>query len=456
MKKVLVAFVLFATVACEKETPIDYALVSGKILNSESKEMKLFSADRKVTRTLVIDSLGMFSDTLRVKPGVFSFYDGKNYKDFYIDTAFNINISYDAEDFKNTLSYTGTGSEISNYLLAKTSKTTDLMGEGTKVYELDETSYKTKVKEIETVITELISTTEGISEEYKDKEKADVKYAYLANINKYQSYHSHYAKKPDFKVSENFLEELNSIDYGNESDYFASSNYKSLVNGHYQEIASKLAESDSLDRGIAFIKTAGEISSIKIKNDLLSSSVRGLKYASDMKAYYELFMKTSTDEDDKKTMDEMFEKLKTVAKGQQSPKFENYENNAGGTTSLDDLKGKYVYIDVWATWCGPCIAEIPSLKKVEKQYHGKNIEFLSLSIDNAKDHDKWKKMIVDKELGGIQLFADNAWASKFVKDYLINGIPHFILLDPEGKIVRYSAPRPSNVKLVELFDELGI
>jgi len=47
--------------------------------------------------------------------------------------------------------------------------------------------------------------------------------------------------------------------------------------------------------------------------------------------------------------------------------------NAGGTTSLDDLKGKYIYIDVWATWCGPCKAEIPFLKDVEKKYHGKKL-----------------------------------------------------------------------------------
>lgn len=149
--------------------------------------------------------------------------------------------------------------------------------------------------------------------------------------------------------------------------------------------------------------------------------------------------------------------LNTVlAKGKESPKFIAYENNAGGTTSLDDLKGKYVYVDVWATWCGPCKAEIPYLKKVEKAYHGKNIEFVSLSIDNPKDHGKWKAMIKEKELGGIQLMADKAWKSDFVQDYKINGIPRFILIDPKGNIVTPDAPRPSNEKLKELFNSLSI
>jgi len=65
-------------------------------------------------------------------------------------------------------------------------------------------------------------------------------------------------------------------------------------------------------------------------------------------------------------------------------------------------------------------------------------------------------MIVDKELKGIQLLADNAWKSKFTQDYMINGIPHFILLDPEGNIVKYNAPRPSDEKLIILFDKLNI
>ena len=148
--------------------------------------------------------------------------------------------------------------------------------------------------------------------------------------------------------------------------------------------------------------------------------------------------------------------LTVLAEGKSSPKFEDYENFKGGTTSLDDLKGKYVYVDVWATWCGPCKREIPFLKEVEKAYHGKNIEFVSISIDVAKDHGKWKEMVAEKELGGIQLFADNNWNSDFVKAYQISGIPRFLLIDPDGNIVSSNAPRPSSKELIALFDELKI
>jgi thiol-disulfide isomerase/thioredoxin len=136
-----------------------------------------------------------------------------------------------------------------------------------------------------------------------------------------------------------------------------------------------------------------------------------------------------------------------------SPAFD-YLNHKGGNTKLEDFKGKYVYIDVWATWCGPCRAEIPSLKKIEEEYHGKNIAFVSISVDVDKDFEKWKAFVTDKNLGGIQLFADKNWNSDFMRSFGINSIPRFILIDPNGKIVQSDAPRPSQAKLKVDLDKL--
>jgi len=147
------------------------------------------------------------------------------------------------------------------------------------------------------------------------------------------------------------------------------------------------------------------------------------------------------------------EKKMEALVGTPSPMFD-YENINGGTTSLKEMKGKYVYVDVWATWCGPCIGEIPYLKEVEENFHGKNIEFVSISIDDREDEEKWRNMVADRELGGIQLFADNSWKSEFVQGYSISGIPRFILIDPEGNIVDGSAPRPSEEELTETLNDL--
>lgn len=151
----------------------------------------------------------------------------------------------------------------------------------------------------------------------------------------------------------------------------------------------------------------------------------------------------------------------SLAKGKPSPKFNNYLNFNGSKTSLDNFKGKYVYIDVWATWCRPCIAQIPFLKKMEEKYAHKKIEFISISTDNSSTAGswdnalaKWKKMVKDKNLSGVQLYAGKD--TKFAEEYLINGIPRFILIDPKGNIVNANAPRPSDPNLEVLFKELGI
>jgi len=126
---------------------------------------------------------------------------------------------------------------------------------------------------------------------------------------------------------------------------------------------------------------------------------------------------------------------------------------AGEMVNISDLKGKSVYVDVWATWCGPCKAEIPSLKKVEHDYSDKNIEFVSISIDELKDKDKWLKFVLEEELGGTQIMGEDAWKSEIVTAYEIKGIPRFLLIDDKGKIVSADAPRPSSETLRELLDE---
>ena len=165
-------------------------------------------------------------------------------------------------------------------------------------------------------------------------------------------------------------------------------------------------------------------------------------------------LRPSFDQEEKFLLDYYNQKLAAKKmEGIVSPSFD-YENHKGGKTKLEDLRGKYVYIDVWATWCGPCLAEIPHLKKVEAKYHGKNIEFVSISVDTEKDYEKWKKMVVSKELGGIQLFADKNWTSDFIKAFGINSIPRFILIGPDGKVIKADAARPSSASLTELLDGL--
>jgi thiol-disulfide isomerase/thioredoxin len=127
-----------------------------------------------------------------------------------------------------------------------------------------------------------------------------------------------------------------------------------------------------------------------------------------------------------------------------------YPDDKGQTVSLTDFKGKVVLVDVWATWCGPCKGEIPHLKQMEEEMRGKDVVFMSVSVDEQKDHQKWKDFIVKESLKGVQLFA--AGWSDIARNYDIKGIPRFMVFDKKGNIVSIDAPRPSGNELKLLLE----
>jgi thiol-disulfide isomerase/thioredoxin len=126
---------------------------------------------------------------------------------------------------------------------------------------------------------------------------------------------------------------------------------------------------------------------------------------------------------------------------------------AGKKVKLSDFKGKVVLVDVWATWCGPCKAQIPHLQKLEKDFHDSDLVFISYSIDAKKDLEKWEKFITNQKLGGFQLIGEAAFKSDICTNHGIKSIPRFLLFDKEGKIVSIDAPRPSDPKLKALLDK---
>lgn len=148
-----------------------------------------------------------------------------------------------------------------------------------------------------------------------------------------------------------------------------------------------------------------------------------------------------------------YEKVLHKNVGQKGLEF-TYNDVEDKPVSFSDFKGKYVYVDLWATWCGPCKAEIPHMKKIEEDYHGKNIVFVSLSLDKAKDNQKWKDFVKKEQLKGIQIMADKDFNSDVAKNYDVNAIPRFLLFDTKGNIINSDAFRPSNPELREQLDKL--
>jgi len=459
MKKIIVLLSVICFISCQDKEVI--TTLSGKITNAEAKTIKLEGLN--FSKEINLNEDGTFSDTLQLDyNGLYNLILSDEKQRFiYLENGFQLNIENNAEEFEKSFTFKGSGSDENNFMSKKHQVIESIYGkmnnmEGVKpLFTLDEKAFIEKNELYKKEILKTLGEAKLTNQNFVKLEKSDADYHVLKLYDQYPSYHGYFTDNREFKASESFPKVGDDFSIDNEEIFKFSNSYRNLAGSHFSE--KMYAEADStktpIEKGFATLKT---IKSKLIQSELVKNMMYELNGTTpNLEAVYKEMLSYSIDEKYKEKLTEKFEILKNIAKGLPSPTFD-YENINGGKTSLESLKGKFVYIDVWATWCGPCIREIPALKEVEKEYHGKNIEFVSISIDDKKDHEKWKKMVADKELKGIQLFADNDWKSEFVKNYAIDGIPRFILLDTEGRIVNADAPRPSDAKLKELLKEVGL
>ena len=120
---------------------------------------------------------------------------------------------------------------------------------------------------------------------------------------------------------------------------------------------------------------------------------------------------------------------KSLSLGEKAPAF-TLKDAAGNEHSLSDFKGKYLVIDFWASWCGPCKKEMPFMKELYDKYHSKGLEMLAISTD--QDPNAWKKAMNKLDMPYLQLHDKNGVASD---SYFVRGIPYVLLIGPKGNIV---------------------
>lgn len=130
-----------------------------------------------------------------------------------------------------------------------------------------------------------------------------------------------------------------------------------------------------------------------------------------------------------KQLEDLIRRGKSCAVGHEAPDFE-LATPAGEKIKLSSLRGKYVLVDFWASWCGPCRKEIPNIRKVYAEFKDKGLEVVGVSIDHS---DKaWKKALEEEKLDYLQLGDPKNMTSKL---YNYSGIPFIILISPEGIIL---------------------
>ncbi len=449
---------ILTVISCNtKPSGTDYAIISGTILNEGTNEIVIARMDRSHKKNISLGEDGSFLDTLEID-GPTTYIFNREFQ-ICLESGYDLNIKYDTKDPTGTLEISGEGAEINNYLLASEKVGVEIQGEDFDAfYGLDKPEFKKKVDEIKNRRRSLLDSLSSISRDLRKREEANIHYNYLIYLDQYPDVNTDIlgSKAKNLEFGE-IVQELKELDYSKDGDFQYSQTYVVLTGQYFEHRIADRIENGDYERDSAFFNVMDSIPEGPIRNSLLYGSARmALTDSGDPMNYYNNFMALSTNDFHRKAITETFEKLKRLLPGESSPSFVDYENFAGGESSLQDFQGEYVYIDLWATWCKPCLEEMPVLERLASEYEEKGIKFVSISIDKRNDYRKWRKMVDDRQLSGTQLIADKAWESDFVQSYEIMSIPRFILIDREGKIIDAKASRPSNGKLEDQFKSLGL
>jgi peroxiredoxin len=163
----------------------------------------------------------------------------------------------------------------------------------------------------------------------------------------------------------------------------------------------------------------------------------------DVENVYQQFINTCTTPYLKDTLQKYYTASKRFKPGNSVPEF-SLKNDKGKMVSLNDFKGKVVYIDFWGVNCSPCIYDIKNhVPALHKKYKDKDVVFINICVD--AEEKEWKKALAKYQLDGINVIAEGWTTNPVCKAYNVNGIPHYILMDKNGKIANNNAPRANEL-----------
>lgn len=154
------------------------------------------------------------------------------------------------------------------------------------------------------------------------------------------------------------------------------------------------------------------------------------------------FIQTVRNIENKNNLQKRYDDWKTLVKGKKAPDFE-IKDEKGNLVHLSDFKGKYVYIDCWSSYCGPCIAEMPAIKELANKLRYKNIVLISVSVDQNRK--RWLSKIKEFDIDAINLCTGGI-RHNFCLAYNIRALPRYILIDNKGFIIDATADKPSVIK----------
>jgi len=453
MKKSIILgliFILFFSSFQKNKT----TTLSGEI--NKFDKTPLLIADFKINNLFDTINLinGRFNNIIKTENACFKTIKyGQVQKNIFLAPGYSLNISFEATNFGNTIKYEGKGA-TENRILDSISVA------------ISNFDYRFVYSQPIEIATKYIDSTYDAYQNYFEK---------LTNINKVDPVFIKYEKN-SLLYSASALKTVLGLQKNiADTNYYSFFNKITIENDKYLDIPSYrnflqyyinvktrniLAIMDSSESKLphdysnATLKVIDEIKNKKLKEYLVFENTKSkleFEGADNFEMQKVYFLKNNSDSLYAREIRKIYTNKLLLASGKEAPGFTCADIN-GYNFSLKDFKGKFVYLDFWATWCGPCRQENPNYLKLQSDYRGKDIVFISISID--EDKESWEKFVKESPSDGLSLITTGGIESNVAKAYQINGIPTFVLIDRAGKIINSQAPRPSDKELRKTLNTL--
>lgn len=448
MRKLVVLAAAIILIACTPKNENDI------VVNIEAQNMTLSKVgllvDRTTAFTVDLDKNGKGSVVI---PGLGNIYAhvvyGQDTQDIFLQKGEEATLHFDAREFKNSLRVEGRNAAANEYL-----KNSQLLP-APQEYNLSWAEYSVLLNARIDEMTQLLHARnlQESCPEFVKTEEGRILYNYNQAMIMYPMGHALMTGNPEYTPEPALLDAMRALVEEREELADVEAYREFMVFATNMLATGAVPTGNAYARTVASMKYIAEtFTNAKVKQTLLRSLALEYLQANGIRNTEELQNLVNAYITDAHILQEFkneYARHDLAAPGRLSPDFSARDVD-GKAYSLKDFNGKYLFIDMWATWCGPCRQELPYLKALEEKFQGRNITFLGLSTD--KDAAAWEEMVRAGKLSGTQLLLGTG--SQFQQDYNVDNIPRFILLDKQGQIVNANMLHPSDEGIEQLLEKL--
>ncbi len=446
--------------------------ISGIILNPKSSSISFsYISDRLKYETKEvsanIDKEGKFNVSFPASAilTLVTIVHGNQKTELIIEPGFSVTIMVDATNFDKTLKYSGKDSAVANFMASHVlliGVNSDFPKAFNGLYVKNPEEYIASLKELQNKEMDFLEQHgRYLSKPFKEYWKANFKYLVYCGMLKYVHFHEMYAKisNPDSSTVLREYEVPKHVPAEFNDDYLDQLGYRNYLNLYYRWHLISNGYNPSPDK----LKLEDSIKNLANANMPLMTKEYYLAYKlfsgmdifpleHSLKDYAE-YKNSFSSSEYISAIDGKIGIRIHQSMGQDAPDF-TLKSIDDKDVRLSELKGKMVFIDFWASWCAPCIAEIPFIKSLEEHYRNRDIVFVSISSD--ADNKKWKDAISKYKLDGVHLKDEGgSMDGKVVKLYGVTGIPAHFLIDKSGKYFKGDLPAISETnQWISVIDQL--